>query len=238
MRGIRKPQPPHNVSPAGQTARSMHQAHTQLQSDLANLPPTDHAAHARTSFNALEKALLRAVLYSEQHHVCVYCERRVKESNTPPIEHWHPVNGSPQHALDWDNLYLSCPNEGTCDDAKEGTPLGLPWPTQKAYEHVVGFTSGGEIYVRSDAPLTPAEHQALASAISINGTLNLNHSALVASRKAAIDAERKRLSGMGQNVPDTVRSATAQSLLAEPERPPHISIRVAYLTRTLGQGRP
>jgi len=223
----------------------MQQARHDLQTDLAALPEDstdrrqqERSARARESFNALEKPKLRAVLYGEQHHLCVYCERRIKEANTPPIEHWRPVRHAPQHALSWENLYLSCPTDGTCDDAKDEQELALPWPTQKPYERAVGFTSGGEIYVRADAPLTPAEHQALECAI--RQIVHLNHDALVAARKAAIDAEKQRLDRRypGRHLADPERAAEAQRLLAEPKRDTFASIRVAYVERTLGDGRP
>jgi uncharacterized protein (TIGR02646 family) len=223
----------------------MQRALYDLQTDLAALPEDsteerqkERVDRARESFNALEKSKLRAVLYGEQHHLCVYCERRVKEANTPPIEHWRPVKHAPHHALSWDNLYLSCPTEGTCDDAKNEQQLALPWPTEKPYERAVGFTSGGEIYVRTDAPLTPADHQALEFAIC--KIVKLNHDALVEARKAAIDAEMKRLARTypGRHLEDAERAAEAQRVLAAPKREPFASIRVAYLEDTLGDGRP
>lgn len=245
MRGIRKQHPPQNVSPDDRPTRSWQQALRDLQADLAALPEDstdtrqrERAARARESFNALDKTKLRAVLYGEQHHLCVYCERRVKEAHTPPIDHWRPVRHAPQYALSWENLYLSCPSDGTCDRAKDEQQLALPWPTQKPYERVVGFTSGGEIYVRTDAPLTSAEHHALEFAL--RQIVNLNHDALVAARKAAIDAEKQRLDRTypGRGLTDAERVVEAQRLLAEAKRDTFASIRVAYLERTLGDGRP
>lgn len=169
MRGIRKPWPPANVSPDRQAASSMQQAAQAYRGSLATA--ADKALYARSRFDDLDKAKLREVLYLEQHHVCVYCERRVDEgSETPPVEHWRPLGQEPQDALTWENLYLSCPTQATCDDAKKGhrlawdaTDPSLPWPTQANYETWVGFTSGGEMFVRSDAPLTSAQRRALES---------------------------------------------------------------------------
>jgi uncharacterized protein (TIGR02646 family) len=216
----------------------MHQAHRDLQTDLASLPVTQHSTHARACFDALDKATLRASLYGEQHHLCVYCEGRVKEANTPSVEHWEPVNHAPRNALNWDNLYLSCSTDATCDHSKAGQSLGLPRPTQKPYERVVGFTSGGEIYVRADAPLTQAERQALE--LAIRHIVNLNHRDLIAARKMAIDVEKRRLKHAypGRHLTDAERATEAQRLLAAPKREAFASIRVAYLERTLGDRRP
>lgn len=254
MRGIRKPWPPANVSPNGQVTSSMRQAEQAFQVSLANA--ADKAGHARSRFDDLDKAKLRAVLYGEQHQVCVYCERRVDEAvNTPPIEHWRPLSQEPQHALNWENLYLSCPTSETCDDAKEGHRLAwdpadpsLPWPTQQAYENWVGFTSGGEMFVRSDAPLTPAQRRALELAIEDRddggqmrrSILNLNHAALVAARKAAIDSEKSRLAReyRGRRASPADRAGLATKMLQLAQYPAFVSVRVAYLQRTLGRGRP
>jgi uncharacterized protein (TIGR02646 family) len=263
MRGIRKPWPPANVSPAGQAARSMRQAEQAFRDSLA--AAADKVAHARSRFDDLDKAKLRKVLYGEQHHVCVYCERRIDEKcerrvddnvETPPIEHWRPLSQEPQHALEWENLYLSCPTSETCDDAKKGHRLAwepaapsLPWPTQQAYEKWVGFTSGGEMFVRADAPLTPAQRRALEVAIEDRdddgghlrrSILNLNHAALVAARKAAIDSEKSRLDReyRGRRASPTDRGAIAARMLRQTEYPAFVSVRVAYLQRALGRGRP
>jgi hypothetical protein len=171
--------------------------------------------------------------------------------DTPPID---PLSREPQHALNWENLYLSCPTSETCDDAKEGHRLArdpadpsLPWPTQQAYENWVGFTSGGEIFVRSDAP-TPEQRRALQLAIDDRddgsqlrrSILNLNQAALVAARKAAIDSEKSRLDReyRGRRAPPVDRAGLATAMLQRVQCPAFVSVRVAHLHRTLGRGRP
>ncbi len=92
----------------------------------------------------------------------------------PAIDHWRPLGLNPDLALHWRNLYLSCPNPATCDCRKYKSPLraadgdtDLPWPVDRDYAHCVGFTSLGEIYVRSDAPLDAAQRKALVLAIGV-----------------------------------------------------------------------
>lgn len=232
----------------------MQQAEQGFETSLATAQ--DKSAHARTTFDSLDKPKLRAVLLAEQRSVCVYCERRVEETEPPPpIEHWRPLANEPEHALNWENLYLSCPADGSCDDRKKGQRLAwtdndqsLPWPTQVDYEKWVGFTSTGRMYVRSDAPLTTDQRRALELALDDrddNGTrrlaiLNLNHAALVAARKAAIDSEKDRLKKEfeGKTASKADRSSIATRLLAQAKRPQFVSIRVAYLEKSLGRGRP
>lgn len=214
----------------------------------------DKETCARSCFDALDKPKLRAVLYREQHHLCAYCERRIGEvGETPRIDHWRPLNREPQEALNWKNLYLSCSVKGTCDDAKGGKALAwraadpsLPWPTVQHYEDWVGFTSGGEMYARTSVPAT--QRQALENAIreaptpGLDGpaALNLNDRVLVEARKAAIDSERTSLrKAVGDRYATREeREARASAHLGQSPYPEYVSVRVAWLRRTLGDGRP
>ncbi|MCA9631157.1 MAG: hypothetical protein KC766_26020 [Myxococcales bacterium] len=253
MRGLRKPWPPGDVSPDGQEARTWKQAE---EAFLEGLPrATDRSAYARSTFDAMEKRKLRAVMYREQRGLCVYCERRVEEGRpTPRIDHWRPLSAAPELALHWRNLYLSCPTDTTCDCRKHDAPLradaadaDLPWPVEHAYERCVGFTSLGEAYVRTDAPLDDAQRQALVLALGVphdaavkdNGVLNLNHPALVAARVAALDSEKSRLERDYGNKTATRddRIARAAALLDGTPLREFISIRVRWLERSLGRAR-
>jgi uncharacterized protein (TIGR02646 family) len=254
MRGIRKPWPPVNVSRDGEEAVSLRVSETSFLAWLAAGSRTTQ--QVRNRFEELDKKRLRTELYREQHYVCVYCERRVDENlNISPVEHWRPLSQDPEHALEWENLYLSCPTSETCDDAKEGRRLAwdpadpsLPWPTQQAYENWVGCTSGGKMFVRADALLSSGQRQALELAIEDRddgielrrSILNLNHAALVAARKAAIDSEKSRLDRdyPGRHAAPEDRDRIAAEMLQRPQRPAFVSVRVAWLQRTLGQGRP
>jgi uncharacterized protein (TIGR02646 family) len=257
MRKISKSKPPSNVSPDGQPPRGMKEAELRFKASLASVASADHASHARTQFDGLDKSKLRAVLYVEQGHICVYCENRVKEkanegSKTPHIEHWLPLGGRPDQALHWRNLYLSCHSTETCDGSKSDTRLvwsdqdkDLPWPAEAPYEKWIGFTSAGEAYVRADAPEAKRRALELALADQVDGKrkrksiLNLNHPALVAARSEAIRSEQERLKREfgGQTAPEIERQARAKAMLQENMYPTFVSIRVAYLTRQLGKSK-
>lgn len=251
MRGITKQSPPTNVSPEGQQVCSMAKAAVEFRLALARVEAANRSGYARNRFDDLYKPPLRTALAREQHHLCVYCERRLNESSDTPVEHWRPLNVQPEQAFDWENLYLSCSTDGTCDDAKEGNALAwgetdpsIEWPTRTPYERCVGFTSDGKIYVRATAPLTPAQRQALAFAIANPkalgrrgpARLDLNHPVLVAARKAAIDAERDRRRGRpaGTYRDRAALRAEGERYLQQPRYPAFVSIRVAWWAGTLG----
>lgn len=253
MRGLRKPWPPGDVSPDGRSARTWKQAEDGF---LAGLPgAADPVGHARATFDSMEKRKLRAVMYREQGELCVYCERRVAEGHPAPrIDHWRPLSAAPELALHWRNLYLSCATATTCDCRKHESPFradpadsDLPWPVDHAYERCVGFTSLGEAYVRTDAPLDDAQRRALVLALGMphddtlkdNGVLNLNHPALVAARVAALDSERSRLERdhKDRTASREERVTRAAELVKEQPLREFISIRVRWLERSLGKAR-
>ena len=247
MRGISKPWPPRDVYPDGHAPTSLREAEAAY---LAALPVArEQVSFARSEFDRLKKQKLRVEMYREQHSLCIYCERQIAEGDpTPRIDHWRPLSLDPRLALHWQNLYLSCPSLETCDSAKGGRSFRwgaadphMPWPVAFRYEDVVGFTSLGEIYVRSDVALPDATRRALELAIADrpdgarirHGIVNLNHPALVATRAAAVDSEFSE----NKTATGDKREERATQLLGKDLRPAFVSIRVAWLQKRLGRGR-
>lgn len=253
MRRVSKPWPPANVSPDPQERRTLAEAEQDYLAALA--AAQNKTACARDHFDQLDKAKLRQVMYREQRSICIYCERAIQEGPSGPvIEHWRPLSASHEEALCWRNLYLSCSTPDTCDDAKGRRPLkwddadpDLPWPIDFAYENVLGFTSRGEIYVRSDANLDGARRKALELAVDPRqdgdrkraAILNLNHPTLVAARAAALDSERVTLQRdfEERTASRDERAERAHALAAGDPLPQFVSIRVAWLRKLLGKGR-
>jgi uncharacterized protein (TIGR02646 family) len=252
MRKCSKPWPPANVSPDGQAARRFVDAEKEYLAALRD--KTDKSAFARAAYEQLDKSKLRAVMYREQRSVCVYCERPISEALIPTIEHWRPLSRAHEHALHWRNLYLSCSTVETCNSAKgdrhlrwDDTDPDLPWPTELAYENIIGFTRGGEMYVRNDANISAATRRALELAFNDCqdgekrrlGILNLNHPPLREARKAALDAERRRLQSAFKNrtASEEEREQHAAEMLQQNPSPKFVSIRVAWIRRSLGRGR-
>ena len=254
MRGILKRWPPDDVYPDGQAQVSLRQAETAYRATLPGEP--DKVSLARSEFDRLDKQKLRREMYREQRSLCIYCEREIAESYpTPRIDHWRPLSLDPGLALHWKNLYLSCTTPDTCDSAKGNRPFRgdpgdphMPWPVNLRYEDVIGFTSGGEIYVRPGVAFTnlasaDATRRALHVAIGSRhnsdrvqrGIVNLNHPALIASRKAAVDGERTRIEKKFKNKTATSdeREQRATQLLDKDQRPQFVSIRVAWLRKSL-----
>ncbi len=264
MRRIPKGTPPRNVSPDGQVQRTLDQAERALLEEfqqVVNVSAPSRSACARSAFDALDKSKLRNALHHEQGSLCIYCESRLTTEErvvvgrpAARIDHWRPLSLNPELALHWRNLYLSCTSQTSCDCRKQNSPLrlngtspDLPWPSNHPYEQCVGFNSLGEIYVRSDAPLDEAQRRALSLAIGIphdeettdNGILNLNHPTLVSARLAALKVEKK---GLERDYPSKTvdrqdRERRAAKMLADRPIKSYVSIRVAWLCKTLGAGK-
>ena len=253
MRGISKPWPPGDAYPDGHAPASLREAEGGY---LAALPDVlNQVSFARSEYDQLEKRKLRVEMYREQQSLCIYCERQITEGfPTPRIDHWRPLSLDPALALHWNNLYLTCPSFETCDSAKADRPFRwddadphMPWPVDLPYEDVVGFTSRGDIYVRSDVELPDTTRRALELAIADRsdgdrlrrGIVNLNHPALIEARAAAVDSERIRIEKDFENETATQdqREERATQLLGKALRPAFVSIRVAWLQKRLGRGR-
>ena len=142
----------------------------------------------------------------------------------------------------------------TCNSAKSDRHLrwddadpDLPWPTDIAYEDLVGSSRGGEIYIRNDANVDAATRRAIELAINdcLDGghrrtaILNLNHPALIAARKAALYNERTKLQRdfEGRRASRDERIYRADRLLQQDAAPAYVSVRVAWLRGSLGRGR-
>ena len=253
MRGISKPWPPRDVYPDGHPSVSLRNAENAY---LTALPgASSQASFARSEFDRLDKQKLRHVMYGEQRSLCIYCEREIGEGYPPPrIDHWRPLSGDPGLALHWENLYLSCTRPETCDSAKGDRPLRwddadchMPWPVNFRYEDFVGFTTRGEIYVRSDVALPDAVRRALELAIADRADgaqvrrsiVNLNDPALVKARVAAVRGERRRMEKdfKDRHATRNDREERATRLLGQNPRPAFVSIRVAWLRKKRGRGR-
>ena len=103
------------------------------------------------------------------------------------------------------------------------------------------------MYVRGDVHMDETTRRALELAIDDRrhggirrqAILNLNHPTLVEARRGALDSERTRMERDFRNRTATRddRADRAYKLLGRDQLPGFVSIRVAWLRKTLGRGR-
>lgn len=73
----------------------------------------------RNAFDSLPKDEIRKNLLEEQHYLCAYCMRRIKDNGRKTsIEHWYPLSQDKVKALDYKNMLA------VCDGGKNWNGLG------------------------------------------------------------------------------------------------------------------
>ena len=103
------------------------------------------------------------------------------------------------------------------------------------------------MYVRDDVHVDEETRRALELAIDDRqhggrqrrAILNLNHPTLVVARREALDSERRQMEKDFENRTATrdEREERASQLLRRDQLPAFVSIRVAWLRKSLGRGR-
>lgn len=63
----------------------------------------------RQEFDLLPKEEIRQSLLEEQHYLCAYCMKRIKNDGLhTTIEHWEPLSVNKDKALEYDNMLAVC----------------------------------------------------------------------------------------------------------------------------------
>jgi uncharacterized protein (TIGR02646 family) len=154
---------------------------------------------ARTAFDQLDKAAVRAALAAEQRQLCAFCMRRIDPAGrdaqgqpTMKIAHRTPISVAPDVALTWSNLLGSCDGGQrmeklyrTCDAAQGDAALTVdPTRTESVarlrYERR-GATEG--LFITADDPELRGD---------VEKTLKLNAAGLPAARLSAWKGFQKR----------------------------------------------
>ena len=186
--------------PDGHEAASIREAEDAY---LGVLPDAgDQAAFARSAFDGLDKGKLRSEMYREQRSLCIFCEQACWRGPPPRPGLTTGIRSVASRGSPFTGRTSICPapswKPATRPKAttRFGGTMNLTFPGQwpLRYEDVVGFTSRGEIYVRSDAMSPDPVHRAIEFAIAgrtdgdrvRRGIVNLNDPALVRARSAAV----------------------------------------------------
>lgn len=101
-----------------------------------------------------EKQEILQALLDEQHHVCVYCGKRITAAfHSAHIEHFRPQSSHRNVRFDWNNLFASCGPVGKkntpkiCGDAKgHWDPRNHIEPTDPLCEQKFVYDGNGAIW--------------------------------------------------------------------------------------------
>jgi len=75
----------------------------------------------RSQFDLLPKEAIREALLVEQHFLCAYCMKRIRnDALHMTIEHWSPLSYDKERALDYQNFLGVCKGGADLDDSESG----------------------------------------------------------------------------------------------------------------------
>lgn len=118
----------------------------------------------RGQFDRLPKSEIRDALLAEQHFLCAYCMKRIRNNDEKSkseivhmtIEHWFPLSQDKERALDYKNFLGVCKggadingprNRVLCCDASKGDTVSLTVnPLDKNMMQHIAYKSDGTIY--------------------------------------------------------------------------------------------
>lgn len=116
----------------------------------------------RSEFDRLPKSEIRDALLAEQHHICAYCMKRIRNNDGGSevvhmsIEHWFPLSQDKERALDYKNFLGVCKGGADvdgprnrvlcCDASKEDETSLVVNPLDKSMMQYIAYKNDGTIY--------------------------------------------------------------------------------------------
>lgn len=155
--------------------------------------PTWRSIHAgdtkaiRSQFDLLPKPEIRDALLAEQHYLCAYCMKRIRNNKDGAgvvhmtIEHWFPLSQDKERALDYKNFLGVCKGGADtagsrsrilCCDASKGEAVNITVnPFDKAMMQHIAYKKDGSIYClpTADPKIAEAINDDLKKILRLNG---------------------------------------------------------------------
>lgn len=182
MRRVQKGQPP----AACIRGHNWIGASLALQAQLVDI--ADAAARSlrsRTEFDdVVVKPCAANTLTHEQQRRCVFCEAGLRDSTTR-IAHWRPISAAAELALEWRNLFASCPAPDSCDQHQQDSDPGFDSPADRDWSTHLVFDVNGRVTASPTAP--PAFRDAIDD--GRRNLWNLNSPSLQTARRTAVETE-------------------------------------------------
>lgn len=165
----------------------------------------DDAESIRAYFDRLNKDNIREALLKEQHGLCGYCMRRIRNNGSMTIEHFRPIRNK-RDALNYRNWLGCCDggrgrvdkNQGClCCDAAKGNTEIIFCPWKKDVVDKIRYSFDGRIVIFPDNAILSRE---INEVLHLNGILDKNGkmkydtaTQLVAGRRATYKNYRNKM---------------------------------------------
>ena len=174
------------------------------------------ATAIRSQFDLLPKSEIRNALLAEQHYLCAYCMKRIRNNTDGSgvvhmtIEHWFPLSRDKERALDYKNFLGVCKggadvnesgNRILCCDASKGNEAGLTVnPLDKDMMRYIAYRSDGTIYCLPTAgSIAKSIEQDLNEILRLNGKNGRDTATeLMKGRRDAYKTARKIYEGLAK----------------------------------------
>lgn len=168
---------------------------------------------------------VKEILIHEQHGLCAYCMRRIRDNNHSRVEHLVPLSKDKEKAIDYNNMLGVCDGgekikggQGhilCCDAHKSETEIILS-PLNKAQMDKVAYDKDGRIYTN---PVDEEMEHDINEVLRLNGIQKKDGSVrdtsteLLKGRRDAYIRARKMLEKL--NARGKCNSATLKKLMDE-----------------------
>ena len=213
----------------------------------------------RSTFDLLPKDVIRAPLLKDQHYLCAYCMRRIRNDSNTSIEHFKPLSLGKEHALEYNNFLVVCDGGENsdihnrrrilcCDASKGDLELNYLNPMDPTCMSGITYTNQGSIGYRYPSDWTDDQKDAVNKDINkilkLNGKIDKDNltiqdtaTGLVTNRKAAYDTYKNIVSRWAQKNKLTKAQIqkTIQQLLDKQERDEYVGVVIYFLARKARQ---
>lgn len=219
----------------------------------------DDTEGIRNAFDRLNKDIIRAPLLEDQHYLCAYCMRKIRNGSGTTIEHFKPLSRGKENALDYNNFLVVCDGGKDsdhcgghsvlcCDAAKANTELNHINPMDAACMSRITYTRQGLIGYKYPDGWSDKQKEAVDD--DLNKTLQLNgevskgkqsprdtDTRLIKNRKDAYERYNRLVTRWDSNGKLTVSliEKTIRQLLDAPEREEYVGVVVYFLARKARQ---
>lgn len=199
----------------------------------------------RKAFDYLDKPLIRKCLLKEQHGLCAYCMRRIREDNTT-IEHYEPIDKEPDGALDYDNMLGTCDGGRTieradwtegrhilcCDAAKGNREITIS-PYNKSHMDKIRYSEDGRIYTH---PRDETLERDINDILHLNGRDGLDTSTgLLHGRREAYRSYAEKMRRQGRNLSRAYIERRIEAIESQEIYPEFAGVILYLLKRKLRQ---
>ena len=212
----------------------MHKLDRNCTSAPTCLNQYQYPTHNWDAVSGVHKQEIRENLIKIQGERCAYCEIAIYGESH--IEHFRRKNRLhfPHLTVVWSNLFLSCESPTNCGHYKDrpGSSYNannLIKPDEQDPDNYFYFHSSGEVRPRSNI-----NDEAIFNAKETIKVFNLNQSTLQASRRRALEAYKRRVSAILQELMDWDEELRQEYILEEineTNQDPHCTVIRHFLSR-------